>query len=553
MSGAVAEKSDSGHGLAARRPQTFSDVIGHAHVVQTLRHALQEGRVAHAYLFTGPRGVGKTSLARLLAKGANCQDPQAERPCGQCEACRAIAAGRSTDVIEMDAASHTGVDDARDLIERSRYRPAELRYKVYILDEVHMLSRAAFDALLKTLEEPPSHVLFLLATTETHKIPDTVLSRCQRFALSRHSLDDIRERLVQVARAEGMQLSPSAADAIARAATGSLRDAVSLLEQLAAFAGKSVIDLSHVASLLGSTGLEDVDVLLQCFIEQDTTRALQVVNELADQGQDMRHLVRGLVDRLREILLLLITPEQVSDSDQRQLRERCAALTSEQVTTWLGELAPVEYQLRQSSYGHLPLELALIEMLGVGSTAFSVAHDKETRGAARGAAGPQTIDADGAEEPVTPVPESSGLSVADVRAHWGRVVAHLAGDTLLQAVVRRVEPVALQATRVQLRATDAFCHRRLHAPGVQPRLSQALTEVWQTPLSCDIVPWRDQDVQPAPQERLVVLPDVVAPPTEPETCASTEPDTTTDLLQVALDTFHAHLLSVQPRHQKGSE
>ncbi|KPV53750.1 DNA polymerase III subunit gamma/tau, partial [Kouleothrix aurantiaca] len=216
------------------RSQTFGELVGQEHIVQTLRNAIAEGRIAHAYLFTGPRGVGKTTVARLLAKAVNCTAPAEQRPCGECESCKAIAEGRAVDVIEMDAASHTSVEDAREIIERVQFRPTSGAYKVYIIGEVHMLSTAAFNALLKTLEEPPGHALFILATTENHKVPATILSRCQRFTFSRHTVGATAAHLHAVAAEENVALETGVAEAIARAATGCMRDALSVLDQLMA-------------------------------------------------------------------------------------------------------------------------------------------------------------------------------------------------------------------------------------------------------------------------------------------------------------------------------
>src|SRR4051812_13263205 len=233
------------------RSQTFDELIGQEHIVQTLRNALAEGRIAHAYLFTGPRGVGKTTVARLLAKAVNCAADQPQRPCGACDSCRAIADGRAVDVIEMDAASHTSVDDAREIIERVQFRPSMARYKVYTIDECHMLSTAAFNALLKTLEEPPGHALFILATTESHKVPATILSRCQRFTFSRHTVGAIAAHLRAVAEEEGIALEAGVPEVIGRAATGSMRDALSILDQLMAYGGGAVT-LEQVRGLLGA-------------------------------------------------------------------------------------------------------------------------------------------------------------------------------------------------------------------------------------------------------------------------------------------------------------
>src|SRR4051794_5174420 len=280
------------------RSQTFDELIGQEHIVQTLRNALVEGRIAHAYLFTGPRGVGKTTVARLLAKAVNCTAEQRLRPCGECESCRAIAESRAIDVIEMDAASHTSVDDAREIIERVQFRPTNGAYKVYIIDEVHMLSTAAFNALLKTLEEPPGHALFVLATTESHKVPATILSRCQRFTFNRHTVGATAEHIHRIAQTEQIALEPGVAEAIARAATGSMRDALSVLDQLMSY-GSGTIRLEQVRGLIGATEAQEVTALVDALIGGDLTGALRAVAAVARQGADLRQFARDLVELLR--------------------------------------------------------------------------------------------------------------------------------------------------------------------------------------------------------------------------------------------------------------
>jgi DNA polymerase-3 subunit gamma/tau len=349
------------------RSQTFSELVGQEHVVQTLRNAVAEDRVGHAYIFTGPRGVGKTSMARLLAKAVNCLAPLGQRPCGTCESCRSIADNRAVDIIEMDAASHTSVDDARDLIERVQFRPTSSRYKVYVIDEVHMLSTAAFNALLKTLEEPPDHAIFILATTEIHKVPATILSRCQRFTFVRHSINQIATHLHQIAASEGLTLEDAAAQGIARAATGSMRDALGMLEQIGSFASGGTIRAEQVQGLLGTTTASEVDHLIDTLLSDDITAALRITNGIADQGADMRQFVRDLVDRLRALLLLVTTNDaalvDVSADEQERLAAWAAQTDAGRLVHLIRLLSGLDYALRTSPYGHLPLELALVEAL----------------------------------------------------------------------------------------------------------------------------------------------------------------------------------------------
>ena len=346
------------------RSQTFDELIGQEHVVRTLRNAIAEGRVAHAYLFTGPRGVGKTTVARLLAKAVNCTAPPAERPCGVCESCRAIAEGRAVDVIEMDAASHTSVEDAREIIERVQFRPAVARTKVYIIDEVHMLSTAAFNALLKTLEEPPPHALFILATTEVHKVPATILSRCQRFVFNRHTVASIAAHLRSIAAQEGVTLEAGVAEAIARAATGSMRDALSVLDQLMAYGGGTV-SLEQVRNLLGAGEMQEVTALADALIAGDLPGALQVIANVAAAGADLRQFTRDLVERLRALMLLRAGADRslldVAEEEAVQIEHQARSADLGALMRWVKLFSELDYQLRVSSYGQLPLELAVIE------------------------------------------------------------------------------------------------------------------------------------------------------------------------------------------------
>lgn len=348
------------------RSQTFDELVGQEHVVQTLRNAIVEDRIGHAYLFTGPRGVGKTSMARLLAKAVNCEAEPAQRPCGECAMCVAISEGRAVDVIEMDAASHTSVEDAREIIERVQFRPAQGRTKVYVIDEVHMLSTAAFNALLKTLEEPPDHAIFILATTELHKVPATIVSRCQRFIFSRHSNADIARHLQRIAQAEGVELEPAAADAMARSATGSMRDALGVLEQLSSFTGGAV-RLADVTNLLGMTSAGEVDALITALLDDDVAAALRAVNSIADQGADVRQFTRDLVERMRLLLMRAVLGAAALDDlhpdDRSVLEAWVTRADAARLVHWIKLLSNLDFQLRTSPYGHLPLELAVVEAL----------------------------------------------------------------------------------------------------------------------------------------------------------------------------------------------
>lgn len=283
------------------RPSTFSDVVGQNHITQTLMNAVSAGKTSHAYLFTGSRGTGKTSCAKILAKAVNCEHPVGGNPCNECDICRGIDNGSILDVVEIDAASNNSVDNIRDLREEANFTPANAKYRVYIIDEVHMLSVGAFNSLLKTLEEPPEHVKFILATTEVHKLPSTILSRCQRFDFKRIPPESIAERLKEVAEKENMQLSDDGAMLIARIADGAMRDALSLLDRCVSHEG--VIDSSVVAKNSGLAGREYIFTLADCILQKDASKALEILNGLYNDSCDMERLVIELTNHFRNLMI----------------------------------------------------------------------------------------------------------------------------------------------------------------------------------------------------------------------------------------------------------
>ncbi len=285
------------------RPQRFSDVVGQPYTVQTLKNAIARGEVAHAYLFAGPRGTGKTSVARIFAKAMNCLQVRDGEPCNECPPCQAIGQGNHLDVLEIDGASNRGIDQIRQLREEVNFAPAQGRYKVYIIDEVHMLTHEAFNALLKTLEEPPSHAVFILATTEPHKVPPTVLSRCQAFEFKAIPAERIAAHLQRIAQAEGILLSPAARDALARHARGALRDALVLLDQLASLAGEETITADALYEMLGLPSEEILERFLNALLRHDRATALQLIANLAERGRDLELFVEELLRRCRDRLL----------------------------------------------------------------------------------------------------------------------------------------------------------------------------------------------------------------------------------------------------------
>ena len=345
------------------RPQTLAEVVGQEHVTQTLLNALSSGRVSHAYLFSGPRGTGKTSTGRIVAKAMNCLTNGKGEPCNSCPMCQAITEGRALDVIEIDAASNTGVEDIRSLREKVNYAPNQARYKVYIIDEVHMLSNSASNALLKTLEEPPPHAIFILATTEAHKILPTILSRCQHFDFRRISQADVISKLAHICDAEDIHIEPEGLRLIAKATTGSLRDAENMLEQLTTYYG-SEIGLSQIQTILGITGDWRARELVKHIINNDTSAGMTTINSVNTDGLDLRQFNREVVEYLRGLLLIKTGSKEALDftaEDIAELNDLAAKASLPQILKAVKLFGQLELGL--DNYSTLPLELALVEYI----------------------------------------------------------------------------------------------------------------------------------------------------------------------------------------------
>jgi DNA polymerase-3 subunit gamma/tau len=342
------------------RPQILSEVVGQEPVTQTLRHAVESGKIAHAYLFCGPRGTGKTSMARILAKAVNCPNQAGGEPCNTCDMCRSITEGRALDVIEIDAASNRGIDEIRSLREKANYAPSLARYKVYIIDEVHMLTEAACNALLKTLEEPPPHVIFVLATTEAHKVIATIISRCQRFNFHRLRQTEIMDKLKLICKKEKIHIEPGSLELIARAATGSLRDAENILQQMIAYYG-SKIELDQIQVELGITQDSRVRQLARCVVSRDVAAGLKVINSLNNDGVDLRQFNMGLIEYLRGLLLAKSRCEEALDVTSEDLAEMGSLVTNSTLDYLLKAVKSFSsIDFRSDNYSALSLELALL-------------------------------------------------------------------------------------------------------------------------------------------------------------------------------------------------
>jgi len=343
------------------RPQTLAEVVGQEPVTQTLRNALSSERISHAYLFCGPRGTGKTSTGRILAKAVNCLTSGKGEPCNTCPICQAVTEGRALDVIEIDAASNRGIDEIRDLREKVTYAPNQARYKVYIIDEVHMLTKEASNALLKTLEEPPSHIIFILATTEVHKVLPTIMSRCQRFDFRRISQADVVSKLTKICRQEGIKIKPAGLQLIAKSATGSLRDAENLLEQLTTYYG-SEIKQQQVQAILGITGDQRAKELVKHIVNNDVSAGMTTINNVNSDGLDLKQFNRELVEYLRGLLLVKTGSDEAVDytaEDIAELKELAAKASLTQILKAVKLFGQLEIGF--DNYSTLPLELALVD------------------------------------------------------------------------------------------------------------------------------------------------------------------------------------------------
>ena len=348
------------------RPQVFEEVIGQRPITQTLQNAISQNRVSHAFLFSGPRGVGKTSTARILAKALNCEKGPQINPCNQCANCKEITDGISMDVIEIDGASNRGIDESRELRENVRYTPAKSRYKIYIIDEVHMLTREAFNALLKTLEEPPGHIIFVFATTEPHKIPATILSRCQRYDFKRISLKEMIENLKRIVEREGIQISQRGLLVIAGESEGSMRDAQSLLDQVISYGGKKIRDedITEVLGLIDQKILYDT---IEAIADRNGERCVEIVEHIYHYGYDIQHFCQNLLHTLRNLILIKLSehPEGLMELPREELeglKKQAERFQFEQLNHLFSLLLKGEEEVAQSTYPRTMLEITLIRM-----------------------------------------------------------------------------------------------------------------------------------------------------------------------------------------------
>ncbi len=477
------------------RPQTFGDVIGQEHITRTLRNALRGGRIRHAYLFSGPRGTGKTTMARLLAKAVNCQHPDPDhRPCNECSYCISVNEGRFLDLIEIDAASHTGVDDVRDLRDKIAFSPSEGQYKVYIIDEVHRFSGAAFDALLKTLEEPPAHAIFVLATTEIAKVPATIKSRCLMFDFRRVSVAEVVERLALICDTEGVSIDPAALELVAREGTGSVRDSISLLDQLLADPEEH-ISLELAQQVLGTASGQNVVDLAQAIIEGNVSGGLDLIHVAVDQGADPRQFGRQVVEHLRQVMLVMMAGDDLVDATPERravIHQQAESVGRKALLSALRAFNAAIQEWQGGWQPQLPLELAFLESI----KPVTEDHPETTPApvaAPRARTRPRSQD--DLPVPVQPSspktapaeePPSSGISASDIKAQWSKIQkAAKVYHPLLPALLDHAAPRDIKGSTLVVGVeTDIF---KAKIEDKRDALEEALHDVLGIPLRVTLI------------------------------------------------------------------
>jgi DNA polymerase-3 subunit gamma/tau len=478
------------------RPQSFAEIVGQNHVKITLEHEIKSGRVAHAYLFCGPRAVGKTTIARLLAKAVNCQnrkDDEAE-PCGKCESCLDIAAGKSMDVVEMDAASHTGVDNIREnVIAASRVAPSRTKYKVFIIDEVHMLSLSAFNSLLKIIEEPPQYVIFILCTTEVHKVPATVISRCQRFDFKRFSVNETTTKLQEIASKEGIKIDKKILESIARHAEGHMRDAESLLGQIVSVGGKEITP-EEADLVIPRSDLAEAINLLAKLGRRDAAGAIGLVNSLLDGGIDLGRFLSDTIQIARKMMLAKINPSlseriglELGESMELKISEAGQEMSLPRLLAVIDKLLRARIEMKNSFMTQLPVEIAIVELCSEPVQASVRPGVQPGTPPQRANPGQQQVQ----DKPAQPQAKSdlsgpAAITTEEISSRWHEVLAKVKKHNhSLVFILRACQPKSVAGNTITLVFKYKFHKERIKETNIKNMVESVLREVYGKPLSIE--------------------------------------------------------------------
>jgi DNA polymerase III subunit gamma/tau len=496
------------------RPQTFKDLVGQNHVKITLSHEIETGKLAHAYLFCGPRGIGKTTISRVFAKALNCQNRKEgeHEPCNICDNCKEISAGKNLNIIEIDAASHTGVDNIREnIIASSRVAPSRSKYKVFIIDEVHMLSISAFNALLKILEEPPASVIFILCTTEVHKIPATIISRCQRFDLRRISVSDIVKKLQFIAAKENIKIEKDILEAIARYSEGHMRDAESLFGQIVSIGGKEITK-EEADLVIPRSDLNEVIDFIACLGKKDAARAIALVNKLVDEGMDLKKFTADLIEMLRKIMLSKINLSladklglELGESMELKIGEVSGDLELPDVIRYLGVFLKVKPELKESFIIQLPIEIAVAELCQPGRTdspasGSSIPGKPSAQYSFTKKNEPAATPASQDQKPSGSTPaNSTGLDREAIYAKWNEVLARVKHQNhSLSFILRVCQPKDINGNQLCLAFKYKFHKERIGEASIKSLIEKVLKDVYGQNLLIEAV--IDEEMNPVQKQ-----------------------------------------------------